>query len=289
MKQLLYFALTILLVLSISCNCFAAGNEVAINDVNGGPGQTIYLALELQEPVTASAIGVRCQYDAELLEALPELSTWEIKGLLSSFEKENNGVWASATGQELKGKLCVLAFRIKDGVAFNSTDILCTVILKDGSTEKVNCTVKSTVSCQCTHNYGPWESTGNMNHIRTCTLCGGKNTQNHEWDSGVKETRQNGQVLLVKTCVVCKTKNVTDITSTEQETSHIPGVNDENEENHNHDAVVIPTTKHNHDHSDLVQDEHNHEVVENDPVTIWIVLLLPVLLIAVAIIFVKKR
>ena len=289
MKKLLFMALAVLLALSLSCNVFAAGDAVTVSDANGGPGQTVYLAVQLQNPVEASAIGIQCQYDDALLAAVPELSTWEKEGLISAFEEGNKGVWASQNVVTLEDKLCVLAFQIKDGVAFDSTEIICTVVLKDGATEKLNAVVKGVIHCQCTHIYSAWVSTGSTYHTRECELCGGKNTQTHSWDSGVKEEQPNGQILLVKTCTLCKARHGEDVTSTEQGSSGVPGADANAEDEHNHSSEVIGTTEHNHDHDEEATDEHDHTESANDPVTPWIVLILPIALIAGGIWFLKKK
>lgn len=293
MKRLFYWVLAVTIVLSFATNCFGASNQITLSNTQAGPGQTVYFTLELHESVEASAIGVQCQFDATLLEAKPELSTWERNGLLSAFEEGNKGVWASEKPEDLKGKLCVLAFQIKADAAFDTTEVICTVVLKDGSTEKINCTVKGVVTSQCTHNYGPWESTGSVNHIRTCSLCGGRNTQTHNWDSGVKETQPNGKVFMVKTCTVCKARSSVDITESEQNQSNIPGINSGKEDDHDHNSevVTLPENDHDHDHDHVTttEDEHDHTVEADDPATLWVVLIVPVLLIAAGVWYIKKK
>ena len=291
MKRLLYLVLALTVVLSFAINCFGASNQVTLSDTQAGPGQTVYLTMELHESVEASAVGVQCQFDTSLLEAKPELSTWERKGLLSAFEEGNNGVWASEKLEDLKGKLCVLAFQIKADAAFDSTEVICTVVLKDGSTEKLNCAVKGIITSKCTHDYGAWESTGSTNHVRTCSLCGGKNTQTHNWSTGVKETQPNGKVYLVKTCTVCKARNSVDVTESEQNQSNIPGMNVGNESDHDHSSEIVtaPAQDHDHDHITTTEDEHDHSTEANDPVTLWIVLIVPVLLIAAGLWYIKKK
>ena len=282
MKRLLFLALAIILVLSLGVNCLAASNKVTITDAKGGPGQTVYLTLELEESVEAAAIGIQCQYDTSLLLAMPELCTWERKGILSAFEKDNKGVWASEKPEDLKGKLCVLAFQIKEDVAFDQTEVSCTIVIKDGATEKVNTSVKGVISCQCTHSYGLWESANSTNHIRVCSLCGGKNTQTHDWDDGVEETQPNGQVLLVKTCSVCKARTATEVESAGQNQSDYGGSKDD----HNHQTGPLPE----HDHEgDAAGDGHTHTEGDRNPITLWVILLIPVLLIGAGIWFVKKK
>lgn len=284
MKRLFLAVLAVTLMWSLSANCIAADNTVTLTDTKGGPGQTVYLTLELQESVKAAAIGVHCQYDSSLLEALPELCTWEIKSTLSAFEKDNKGVWAVENAEDIQGKLCVLAFRIRDNVAFDQTEVTCTVVIKDGAEEKVRTTVSGMIFCQCTHNYGSWESNDNSSHIRICSLCGGKNTQTHNWDNGVKEIQPDGRVLLIKTCTVCKARTATELDSSEQDKSDIGDTND----GHDHGSQFGTQTGHNYD-GDTAGDEHSHGDTEKNPMTVWIVLLVTALLIAVAIWFVKKK
>ena len=287
MKRLLFVTLLTVLVFCLACNAFATGAGVAVSSAKGGPGQIVYLTVELQEAVEANAVGIQCQYDTSLLDAVPELSTWETKGLISAFEADNKGVWASQNTEAIEGKLCTLAFQIKDDAAFDTTEVVCTVVIKDGASEKVNATIKSVISCQCTHNYGPWESTGSANHMRTCDLCGGKNTQTHNWDSGIEETQSDGRVLLIKKCTVCGARDATEITTKEQGNTGLPGMGTDTESDHEHSSQLTNQT--DHDHDDASADEHIHTETENDPATIWVVLLLPVVLIAAGMWYLKKK
>lgn len=287
MKKLLFLTLSFVLALSISVTCLAAENTLSLSGAKGGAGQTLYLSLELNETVTANAIGISCQFDTTILEAVPELSTWERKGILSAFEQDNQGVWAAEKPEQLQGKLCVLAFRIKDSVAFDSTEILCAIVIKEGATEKVNSTVKSLITGECTHSYGSWESNGLNTHVRICSLCGGRNTQTHNWDSGVEETQADGKVLLIKTCNVCNAKNGTEITSTELSNSGLSGINHGTDDIHDHNSQTGNQEDHKHD--SLEEDNHVHIEEKKDPLTIWIVVLLPIFLIVAAVLFVKKK
>lgn len=289
MKRIFFWVLAAALVLSLTATCWAAG-EATLTSAKGGPGQTVYLTLELQKSVEASAIGVNCQFDETLLTAQPELSTWEREGLLFAFEKNNMGVWADEKPADLKGKLCVLAFQVNDGVAFDSTEVTVTLVLKDGAAEKGSYTAKGLITCECTHDYGPWESTGNQNHARVCSLCGGKSTQPHSWNDGEKQTQPDGSTLLVKTCTVCKAKTGMDVTEEEQGDSLLPGVGGDTDSSHDHTHDETPDTLPEHDH--VTQDSHeghDHSAGGENPYTLWIILAVVAVLVAAGVWFVKKK
>lgn len=288
MKRIFFWVLAAALVLSLTATCWAAG-EATLTSAKGGPGQTVYLTLELQKSVEASAVGVNCQFDETLLTAQPELSTWEREGLLFAFEKDNMGVWAAEKPVDLKGKLCVLAFQVNDGVAFDSTEVTVTVVLKDGAAEKGSYTATGLITCECTHDYGSWESTGNLNHVRVCSLCGGKNTQNHSWDPGEKQTQSDGTTLLVRTCTVCKARTGVDVTEAEQESSGLLGAEGVGGDTADNDHGETSETMPDHDHGTQTGEADVHTDGGEDPLTLWIILAVVAVFIAAGVWFVKKK
>ena len=211
MKRFILGILALALVLSAALPCVAA-EELAIGDAKAAAGQTLYLTVELKSPVKANTVGITCQFDKTLLSAQPELSSWAATGLLSAFEQDNMGAWAVSGVAELEGKLCVLAFRVKDGAAFDTTAVECTVKFKTDAQEVGQYTAKAQVSCVCAHQYGDWKSAGSMGHERVCSICGGKNTQSHDWDDGT-ERKENTMTIITKTCLVCKEQLKTEMPS----------------------------------------------------------------------------
>ena len=275
--------LAVALVLSLTATCWAAG-EATLTDAKGGPGQTVYLTFELLASVQANTMGIECQFDKDLLEAQPELCVWEREGMLSAFDTDNLGVWMGEKTADMKGKICVLAFRVKDGAAFETTEVTVTLLLKDDAKDMGSYTAKGVVSCECTHDYGDWESTGNQNHARVCSLCGGKSTQPHSWDSGQNQTQPDGTTLLVKTCTLCKAKVGVDALVEEQESGALDMVGGADED-HTHEDTLPE-----HDHAAQDSHEgHDHTAGGENPYTIWIVLAVVAIFVAEGLWFVKKR
>lgn len=211
MKHFVLCFLALGLVVSLSGLCLAAETPLSVSDAKGGSGQTVYLAVTLDESVMANTVGITCQFDDTLLTALPELCRWEKISLLSAFEEGNVGAWAGAVTSDMKGKLCVLAFQVKEGVAFSQTKVVCTVVLKDGAKEMGTYTAEGTVSCECAHDYGDWTSTGEVSHTRVCSLCGGKNTQYHSWDDGTEKAGEGNMTTVTYTCLVCRAQTAVEV------------------------------------------------------------------------------
>ena len=201
----------ILCVLASLCvPCLADEAPLKITNTQAKAGQTAYLAVTLNQSVVANTLGVKCEFDKTLLTALPELSAWEKTGTVSAFKADNNGAWTSQTTEDMKGKLFILAFQVNEGVAFATTPVKCTVVLKNSEKEVGNYVVEGRITMDCDHEYGPWESTGKLNHTRICKICGGKSNQEHQWDEGT-ETEQTDLIIKTMTCQVCREKKTLEI------------------------------------------------------------------------------
>lgn len=211
MKRFVLFFLALGLLLSLSGLCLAAEAPLSVSDSEGGAGQTVYLTVTLEESVMANTIGVQCEFDKTLLTALPELCTWGNTGLLSAFDTDNIGVWAGADSVDLQGKLCVLAFQVQEGVTFSQTKVKCTVILKDDARELGTYTAEGSITCKCVHEYGDWTSGGSLGHVRVCSLCGGKNTQSHDWDDGTQKPGEGNMTIVTYTCLVCRDQTTVEV------------------------------------------------------------------------------
>lgn len=57
----------------------------------------------------------------------------------------------------------------------------------------------------CTHSYGSWEDNGSSTHVKTCTKCGDKVTQSHDWEDGevTKEATCKEKGEMKQACSVC--------------------------------------------------------------------------------------
>ena len=210
MKRLIILCMILCVLASLCVPCLADEAPLTITNTQAKAGQTAYLAVTLNQSVVANTLGVKCEFDETLLTAVPELCTWEKTGIVSAFKAANNGAWTSQTTEDMKGKLFVLAFQIKEGVAFATTSVKCTVVLKNSEKEVGNYVVEGRITMDCDHDYGPWESTGSINHTQICKICGGKSNQMHQWDEGT-QTEQKDVIIKTMTCKVCREKKTLEI------------------------------------------------------------------------------
>lgn len=210
MKRLIILCMILCVLASLCVPCLADEAPLKITNTQAKAGQTAYLAVTLNQSVVANTLGVKCEFDKTLLTALPELCTWEKTGTVSAFKADNNGAWTSQTTEDMKGKLFVLAFQVNEGVAFATTPVKCTVVLKNSEKEVANYVVEGRITMDCDHDYGPWESAGKINHTQICKICGGKSNQYHQWDEGT-ETEQKDVIIKTMTCKVCREKKTLEI------------------------------------------------------------------------------
>ena len=325
MRRLIILCITLCVLASLSVRCFAVETPLEMPDVQAKAGQTVYLAITLKESVEANTLGVKCEFDKTLLTALPELSTWGKEGVLAAFKEDNIGAWTTQTTGDMKGKLCVLAFQVNEGVAFPYATVKCNVVLKNSEKEVGNYTVEGSVISDCEHSYGDWQRGGKLNHIRICSICGGKNSQPHQWDQGTESKNQQGSTLVTKTCTVCLQQDILEISPTgemkpvepdtkvesttpSQGTEHHdhlqnqstqPSEKPNGSQNENDPENKLPTEQHSHKedgtasdhtHSDGEQElDHNHTVESNDPATPWVIFGVIALMFAGAVFYVKKK
>ena len=225
MKRLIILCIILGVLISLCIPCLADEAPLEVTNTQAKAGQTVYLAVTLNESVVANTIGIKCEYDKTLLTALPELCTWGRTSIVSAFKADNNGAWTSQLSEDLKGKLCVLAFQVNEDIAFDKTAVKCTVVLKDSAKEVGNYVTEGWITSDCDHNYGPWKSTGEINHTQICKICGGKSTQQHQWDEGT-ESEQQDVILKTMTCQVCREQKVLEISKVTGEVTPVEPSNE---------------------------------------------------------------
>lgn len=69
-------------------------------------------------------------------------------------------------------------------------------------------TVDTCSTCKkqnCSHSYGSWVDNGSSNHVKTCSKCGDKVTQSHDWEDGeiTQEPTCKDKGKMEQTCSVC--------------------------------------------------------------------------------------
>ena len=218
MRKIIIFLLTLALLLSLPCTAMAAESGLSLSNGGGQPGQTVYLTVKLNESLVGDSIGLSYSFDSSVLEAVPGFCSWSVKGVLQDFDSNHQGVWATDTAKDLKGNLCVLAFTIRSGIRFNSTTVSCTVAIQSGTDEVGKYTAEAKISLACNHEYGNYTDQGAVGHGRECGLCGGKQTQPHEWDGGVLKENPDSRDTdwKVITCTVCGGTQIYEVPKSEE-------------------------------------------------------------------------
>ena len=205
MKKISILAMILAILLTLSTVAMAEENTLTLSDVSVREDETIYLTLRLNKSVIGDAMGISYSFDSAVLEPLLSSCAWSQKGALSNFNKEHAGVWAANSAKDLSGDICVLAFKIKDGVKLTETTVSCTLIIKNGAVEQGTFTAQAKITYACNHSYGDWETGNESGHIKTCVHCGEAAFQPHSWNS--PETEKNAEDpehdWLVYTCQTC--------------------------------------------------------------------------------------
>lgn len=256
MKKWILLTLAIFLLMSQTLTCMAADEPLTVSNVQAEQGQYVYLTVELNKAVTADSIGLTYEYDSKHLKAEPSLCTWGKSGVLSDFDENNNGVWAGNSSEKLEGTVCVLAFKVKENTNLVKTSVSCNVILRNGAQEVGRFAAEGVVSTPCEHSYGPWKSTGSMEHRQVCEKCQDPRTEAHKWDAGVTSDAEDRQGMsdLTYTCTVCAQTKVIQVPAESSQEDEKPGSSEENK-NPQQGGTILDN-----DYPDSSQDtpDHNH-------------------------------
>ena len=223
MRKLIIALMMLALCVNLASGALAAEAKLDIPDVAVQPGHTVYVALVLTDSVVGDSMGVTYSYDKEILQALPNSSTWGSAGMLANFSREDSGVWAVDGAKDLKGTVCVLAFQVKSGVTLTETTVSGTVTVKNDAESVGTFSATGRLYAICDHSYGQWQSEGNQLHAHVCTKCGEKRSQSHSWDEGVITDHPTDEKkdLQTFTCTVCGATKETEIPDRNQSTSPI--------------------------------------------------------------------
>lgn len=108
-----------------------AEDQISVTVKNG---DTVYVTVALDQTVEGTTMGISCSYDTSALAVVPKECEWEVEGLLSDFNEKGMGVWTTDEAMKLEGDMVTLAFRPLTEKAV-TTEITCTLIVKNGSDE----------------------------------------------------------------------------------------------------------------------------------------------------------
>lgn len=331
MRKLCLILFALALIVSVAVTGYAQKVDLVLSDVDAKPGDVVYLTAKLETKLTADALGLSYTYDEKILEPMPAASwSWEVKGSIKNFDiKKDRAVWGASEPTQLQGDICVMSFRVLEGVRLTRTKVTCELIVKNQGQEVGIYTAEGIIGQPCEHEYGPWNGQDKLWHTAECALCGKTLTQSHMWDDGVK-TAVDGKQLMRFTCTVCHRNKDAELSGTESQETKPTGpadpvqttpttpVTSPTEHRHEDDIRdTIPTTAPDdhtgHDHQGGINDmqttpandeesntepteesahDHTHEdvvVSRNNPVTASVVVAAVIVLLGAAVYFVKKK
>lgn len=133
MKKILMLVLALLMI-SIPFPIWAASPEITISDATAVPGQVVYLNIELINCKKANTLAITMEYDSTVLKKVANKCTWEIDGKIQDFDvAKDRGVWCTTKAKDLNGKICTLAFRVKQDISVADTEVSCRIQVKNDS------------------------------------------------------------------------------------------------------------------------------------------------------------
>ena len=233
-KRLLIPILAVLLLVALSIlPVFAASATANVNSVSANRGGTVTMTVTLAKGVTVGSGAVELSYDKAVLELVK--GEWNVTGtMLATFDTSTNkGAFAYMGGTQISGKVFTATFKVKDNAAFGASTVKMALQLKDGSNADISVTNNSgKVTVNCKHSYPKWASADGTNHIRTCSICGNKETAKHAFTNACdtkcdtcgytrtithsyKTAWSNNSTKHWHECSVCKDKK--------DEAAHTPG------------------------------------------------------------------
>jgi len=206
MKKIIVMMLCVILTCSLAVSTLAAGQGLTISSATAKAGDTVYLSVTLNEAVRGDSVGISYSYDSKVLKPLPAASSWSSNGVLQNFNNKNAGVWAVSSAQVLEGKICILAFEVKESAEFTDTVVSCSVTVMNNADQVGAYNAESTVSYDCDHSFSEWSDSGAAGHSRKCSKCKATVTESHSWDDGVQMTdpEDADKCILLYTCGVCE-------------------------------------------------------------------------------------
>lgn len=207
MKKPVLIIAAVLLAAAIIVAVMLMPKKLSVSDVTAAAdGQTIYLTVTLEKPVTGTTMAIEYNYDASVLEALPQSSSWIPQGRLQDFSTmTSHGVWTNVETTELSGELCVLAFQVRPDAEYSKSTVRCTLTVHDENGGQRSFAASGRIVPACRHKFSKWQQ-ADSGHSRSCAACGKVQTLAHNWNSGKKSTDDSGAEIIVFSCKDCNAK-----------------------------------------------------------------------------------
>ena len=136
MKKWITLLMLVALIGAMLSTAQATENLLQVKDIELAPGETVYVRLELTQPVMVDSMGVTYSYDPAVLRPLKSSSTWTKQATTQAFDTANKaGVWMNSSAVELEGRVCSLAFQVVTEEEDFDTQVTVTLAIKNGGIE----------------------------------------------------------------------------------------------------------------------------------------------------------
>ena len=185
MKKWIVLLATLLLLTVMALPVFAAETEmtVAVSGENAYRGEEIELTVSISGDTPYLTLGY--EFDKTYFEYVSFAAEGSVDASINKYDEVTGACLVLLNNEEAySGKLFVLKLKVKQDAPMETVSVGGRVSVNNGS-ESVEVhlnTAKITIACR--HSYDNWEKTEDK-HSATCTLCGKKVDEDHDWDDGI--------------------------------------------------------------------------------------------------------
>lgn len=181
MKRSILIVLCLLLVLSVTAAAYAAGSaSMSLNVSNGTVyrGDTVTVTVKLNNNQPVSNGGITLKFDSNVFEITG--GSHKVSGATGEVSaSKGGGVFSVETDKVVSGTIFTITLKVKSGAPFGKYSISGNARLTSAS-GSISCSVSGTsVTVGCKHSFGAATEVDGLTHVRSCTVCGEKKTENH--------------------------------------------------------------------------------------------------------------
>ena len=194
MRKYITVILCLVLLCAVALPVSAAHMSISTSDSSVSRGESFTLTVSLSNDQPVSNGGVYLSYDTSVFEMVGgECLAGDWGGVTPS---ERDGLFVYSSDTVVSGNIFTFKMKVKSGAAFGSYTISGTPSLNS-----TQCSLSgTTVTVACDHSFGGATRVDDSKHQRTCSSCGEKTSEAHNWNSGT--------VTKEPTCKETGSKNV---------------------------------------------------------------------------------
>lgn len=207
MKRISSIILSLLLVMSVTVAVCAAGSASMSLSASSGTvyrGDTFTVTVKLNNDQSVSNGGITLKYDSSVFEITG--GSCKVSGANGEVSAGNGGgVFMVDPDKVVSGTIFTITMKVKSGAAFGKYTISGNARLTSAS-GSISCSVNgTTVTVGCKHTFGGSTPVDDLTHMRTCTVCGEKKTENHVLgaEKVTKEPTCKEEGAKTRTCSDC--------------------------------------------------------------------------------------